>query len=181
MLLGSVSAGLGVVLMLPERRPKTALMPSGHRLYTASMPPKLATSDAGNIPKCLVFHLFYKHFAPDTDGVQAASKEAFRRRPGSVRAVSERHSGDVRATAARCPGGIRVVAGRRPIQRQAIPETYQNVWFFNRFFNILHPTMTAARWCPEGHPSGVWEAPKRRPDATRTPIRRCLDAAQTPP
>ena len=48
MSLGSVGAGCGVVRTLLGRCPNAALMTSGHRLDTASMPPKLAPSDPGN-------------------------------------------------------------------------------------------------------------------------------------
>ena len=104
MLSGSVGAGWGVIRSLPARRPKAALMPPGHHLDTASMPPNLATNDPGNIPKYFVFQMFYKHFAPDTDGVQAAASG---QRPGGVRAAFGRRSGDVRAVSKRHPGGGR--------------------------------------------------------------------------
>ena len=137
MLLGSVGAGCGVVRTLLGRCPNAALMTSGHRLDTASMPPKLAPSDPGNIPNSCVLHWFYKHFAAGADGVRAAPRGASRRRPCCVRAASVRLSGNVRATSARCPGGIRAVAGRRPIRRQAIPELFTNVWFYAGFVTIL--------------------------------------------
>ena len=45
MSLGSVGAGCGVVQTLLGRSPNAALVTSGHRLDTTSMPPKLAPSD----------------------------------------------------------------------------------------------------------------------------------------
>ena len=145
MFLGSVGAGCGVCRMLLGRCPDAAPMTSGHRLDTASMPPKLAPSDPGNIQNSLVLHRFYQHFAAGADGVRAAPRGASRRRPGSVRAAAERRSGNVRATSARCPGGIRAVAGRRPIRRQAIPELFTNVLFYMCFISILQITPTASR------------------------------------
>ena len=180
MSLGSVGAGCGAVRTLLGLCPNAALMTSGHRLDTASMPPKLAPSDPGNIHKSFVLHRFYKHFAAGADGVRAAPRKASRRRPGSVRAASERRSGNVRATSARCPGGIRAMAGRRPIRRQAIPVSLTNVWFLNSFLNYFANSTDGIQGHPGARASGVRVAPGGRLDATKTPGRRS-DAAQTPP